>query len=211
MTKLVKLELDPVGGHSALAPDDLCYYIGDYTPRAGYAHSEMNKRIINLKKDPSRRDKDEWQYKEKAIRESARLLTSAFSDYPLERCIFIPIPPSKNRDDPMYDDRLMQILNRVIGIEESQIIEAINVRSSTDAVHLSSGRRATVEAIKQNYILDHLNFTEKPKVVWLFDDVIASGAHFKAAKQLLMTVPSLETIPIVGLFIARSILEPQAQ
>jgi hypothetical protein len=36
--------------HSYLTPDDVCYYLGDYTARGGFKFSAINNLISNLKK-----------------------------------------------------------------------------------------------------------------------------------------------------------------
>ena len=53
--------------HFFLGPDDDCYFMREYTARAGYSHSQTNDIILNLKKGMDRRGRPEWRYKEWAI------------------------------------------------------------------------------------------------------------------------------------------------
>ena len=96
--------------HYYLAEDDQCAFIGEYTARAGYQHSETNQLILNLKKGMDRRGRPEWRYKEAAIKEVERALEAVLSDWALNDCTFVPMPPSKTRDDPAYDDRMVQAI-----------------------------------------------------------------------------------------------------
>src|SRR6266700_839522 len=41
--------------HSYLTAEDVCYFLGEYTARKGFAGSAMNKLVLNLKKPISKR------------------------------------------------------------------------------------------------------------------------------------------------------------
>ncbi len=49
----------------------------------------------------------EWAYKEWAIKRVAELINS-ISD--TDQLTFVPVPPSKSRQDPLYDERLTSVL-----------------------------------------------------------------------------------------------------
>ena len=63
--------------HRYLADEDVCYYIGEYTARRGYACSATNDLIQNFKKPVSRRGQPQWSYKERAIRQAAGAFAAA--------------------------------------------------------------------------------------------------------------------------------------
>ncbi|MDI1352270.1 MAG: hypothetical protein PSV35_05800, partial [bacterium] len=63
--------------------------------------------------------------------------------------------------------------------------------------------RPTVQDHLDNLKLDNTLINPKPKAIVIFDDVITTGASFKAAKEILNT--SFPKIPSIGIFIARNI------
>lgn len=125
-------EIDPLTrpDHYYLDPDDECYFLGEYTARQGYAYSATNDLILNLKKTPDRRGRPEWRHKERAIVVAARALKNAFMRSWLRSATFVPIPPSKARNDPMYDDRM------------SRLIQAIDTNRPVDCRELSYNQKA---------------------------------------------------------------------
>jgi hypothetical protein len=124
----------------------------------------------------------------------------------IEETIIIPIPPSKIRSHPLYDDRLIQTLN-IFGnyFPSADIREILSFRENLRASH-EGPPRPTPEEIYQNLIVDEsLCRITKAKIV-LVDDVITAGAHFKACKAKLSEYfPDTE---VIGIFIARRILPP---
>jgi len=190
--------------HSYLAPEDSCFFLGEYTARKGYAYSDTNNLIINLKKDASRRGKPEWRYKEMAIAASSDALTRAINDRWLEEATFVPIPPSKAKDDPMFDDRMTQVLSGINRPNPVDCRELIFQQRSTDAVHETDQRMAPDE-IYTLYEINEDSRLPKPSRIVLCDDVLTTGAHFKAAQRILSE--AYPDVPIVGCFIARRVPE----
>ena len=112
----------------------------------------------------------------------------------------MPIPPSKARDDPLYDDRLTRMLRAIRPAPPLDIRELIIQTQSTEAAH---GRdiRPRPEEIEALYRLDEALTEPMPRIVALVDDLLTTGAHFRAAKSVISTqFPDVATI---GLFIAR--------
>ena len=115
---------------------------------------------------------------------------------------FVPIPPSKAKSDPLYDDRLVQILHNISPQSTLDVREIIVQKHSTEPVH-SSEVRPRPEDIESNYELDAAATQPEPSVIVIFDDMLTTGAHFLAAKKVLSArFPSAK---IIGLFIARRI------
>lgn len=100
--------LRPLYPHLTAA--DQCYFLREYTAGRGYAGSETNHLILNLKKPPDRRGKPEWRYKERAIEQVAREFRASVNLSALRRVTLVPMPPSKAKSDPLYDDRMLQVL-----------------------------------------------------------------------------------------------------
>jgi hypothetical protein len=190
--------------HSYLGPDDLCYFLGEYTARKGFSHSDTNNLILNLKKDMSRRGRAEWQYKERAILTAAAALRVSISTSWLENATFVPVPPSKAKDDPLYDDRLTRVLAAINKERPVDCRELIVQDKSTDAVHESSHRLGP-DDIYELYKLDKKLLKPPPQKILVVDDVLTTGAHFKAAKRILSD--EFPAATIVGCFIARRVPE----
>ena len=188
--------------HYYLTDVDACFYIGEYTARKGYAYSETNQLIINFKKPVKRRGRPEWHYKEQAIRDAASAFRNALSPKEIENFTFVPIPPSKTKEDPLYDDRVLRMLGAIRSDVEMDIRELIIQTENTDAVHTQTERLLPKQILK-SYQIDQSLVDQEPKIIALVDDVLTTGAHFQAAKSVLSkTFPRR---PVIGLFIARRV------
>jgi predicted amidophosphoribosyltransferase len=82
--------------------------------------------------------------------------------------------------------------------------ELILQRVSTVAVH-DQEDRLRPEEIQANYAIDQTLLNPKPQDIALVDDVLTTGAHFRAACAVVKQV--FPDVPIVGLFIARRVPE----
>lgn len=190
--------------HYHLTADDTCYFLGEYTARADYSVSATNSLIFNFKKSLTKRGEYQWRYKEQAIRQSAEAFRRAINDAWFNSATLIPIPPSKSRTDPLYDDRLTRMLRAIRTQPPLDIRELIVQKASTDAVH-HSDTRLRPEALEALYEIDQKLTAPTPNVIGLFDDVLTTGAHFKAAQSILQkTFPGVR---VIGLLIARRVPE----
>ena len=82
--------------------------------------------------------------------------------------------------------------------------EVIVQRASMEAAH-DAENRPRPEDIEANYTIDEQLRNPPPQVIGLFDDVLTTGAHFRAASNLLeRTYPGVR---IIGVFIARRVPE----
>ena len=188
--------------HYYLSKDDLCYFLGEYTARKDHSYSYTNSLIWNFKKSMDRRGQPEWRYKAEAILQVAAAFKVALGEGALSGMTFVPIPPSKSKSDPLYDDRLTKMLNAIRPTPKPDIREIIVQQSSADAVHLSSDR-PTPEEFANGYKIDESLTMPEPGCIVIVDDVITTGAHFQAAKKVLSEC--LPAVQIIGLFIARRV------
>lgn len=186
--------------HFYLTEDDDCYFIGEYTARGGYAYSHTNDLILNFKKPMDRRGRPEWRYKEQAIRQVAAAFRTALGSDAPDRLTFVPIPPSKKRKDPLYDDRLAKMLHAIRPDPPLDVRELIVQTSSVAAAH-TLDVRPTPEEIEQLYQVDKSLTTPAPGIIAIVDDILTTGAHFKAAKAVLSS--QFQNTQMIGLFIAR--------
>jgi len=199
-------KIDPLSlpDHFYLTADDECYFLGEYTARKGYSFSDTNQLILNLKKTMDRRGKMDWPYKAAAIRKAARAFQVALNVSARTSFTFVPVPPSRAKSDPLYDDRLVQMLRGIWPGQQVDVRELINQTASTEASHDSQSRPTPAELISR-YVLDGELLTPQPRAIAIIDDVLTTGSHFVAARTVLRHV--LPDAQIVGLFVARRVPE----
>lgn len=189
--------------HHFLEPGDRCFFLWEYTPNRGYKFSEANNLILNFKKSPERQGRREWQYKEQAIEKIAEAFLKSLRAEWLQGVTLVPIPPSEARGSPRYDDRMLRVLEELGGKLGSSldIRELILQRESTVADH-KAVQRQSLEDLIDNYRFNEQAALSAPARIALFDDLLTTGKHFKAAEHLLrMRYPDTE---ILGIFVARS-------
>ncbi len=126
--------------HYHLEQSDKCAFIREYTPRTGYRYSQTNQLVLNLKKPMERRGLSDWKYKRTAILDAARLFRSALTPEELDLHTFVPVPPSKARDDPSHDNRMSQVIQAMRPSRSVDGRELIVQVASTEAVHDSDLR-----------------------------------------------------------------------
>lgn len=204
MKRLQKIDELSLPDHYNICKDDECYFILSYTSGKGFNYNHDNSLISNLKKGMDKKGKPEWVYKCRAIKECAQYLKEVDiqSAFP-EEITLVPIPPSKAKSDPEYDNRLSQVLHEAFG-DEFDIRELIIQKESTQSSHTSDEKRDP-KKIAQNYEINETEARGVKNCIILFDDVLTTGAHFKAAESVLLK--SFPDCKIKGLFIARRVYE----
>lgn len=208
--RLTKVDALTRADHSYLREEDKCLFLGEYTARKGFSHSATNNLIINFKKPMDRRERPEWIYKERNIRKAAAALHKAFGNTDLRRYTFVPVPPSKCRDDPMYDDRMMAMLTHLNAhVRRSNgydidIRELVSQTQSTEAAHDTDTRPSPAE-LAALYRIDQGALAGVRDGLLICDDVLTTGCHFRAMEQVLST--ALPGRPCYGVFLARRIPE----
>lgn len=197
--RLCQIDEITVGQHHYLRPSDFCYYIGEYTRRGGYNHSETNQLIFNLKKPMNRRGRPDWPYKARAIATCGAWLAETMGNV-LEEMTLVPVPPSKARDDPEYDDRMLRVCQAAASGRKFDIRDLVVQTGSRAARHLSDGRRdpADLEAL---YRIDESLVSPTPEVIGVIDDVLNTGSGFRAISSVLQR--RFPEASIAGIFIAR--------
>lgn len=196
------LEIDSLAlpDHHYLDGQDKCYYAGEYTAGENHAYSDTNQLIHNLKKSVDRRGRPEWNYKEHAITQAAQILRAALN--PVVQLTLVPVPPSKARTDRLYDDRMVRLLQQVAVQRPYDVRELVLQTQSTTAAHLAE-RRPTPEELIALYRIDEALTRPVPNHIFIVDDVLTTGCHFKAVKYVLQDCfPRAE---IYGLFVARRV------
>ena len=137
-TRFQKVEEDVLGDHAHLTPEDSCFFWLEYTSGRDYTFGKANSFINNLKKPLRFRDRPEvWQYKLLAISNCARALDEGINHDWLQSATLVPVPPSKARNDPCYDDRMLGVLenlNRRHPVDFRElVVQTKSLRSSHEA------------------------------------------------------------------------------
>ena len=197
--QFTQIEGTQLEDHWHLTSADECYYIGEYTPGMGVSYSETNQLIMNFKKSVDRKGQLDWRYKGHAIRTVAQMFATLDAVFRKD-AVFVPIPPSKAKSDPLYDDRVMQMLQAVSPALD--VRELLIQPNSTEAAHNREHRDSPAE-IADRYHIDETLLEPDPRKIAIVDDVLTTGAHFQAATSVLRTYFPQTTI--VGLFIARRV------
>jgi hypothetical protein len=198
--RVLKVDALALPDHYYLDEHDTCYYAGEYTAGEGHAYSETNQLILNFKKSPDRRGTSQWHYKEQAIQQAARIFRAAIKAS--AEVTFVPIPPSKIKGDPLYDDRMLRLLQATCENRYTDIRELLIQHQSTEPAHRST-QRLSPDELAALYSIDENLTAPAPATIFIVDDVLTTGSHFKAAKNLLAS--RFPDARIIGLFIARRV------
>jgi hypothetical protein len=183
--------------------NDFCYYLMEYTASMGYGFSSTNQLIYNLKKSLNRRGQSDWHYKEEAIQKVIGLIKRHILPniaIPLTEVSFVPIPPSKMKTDPLYDDRILRILNGSINQTDANVLDIFSCKSNITPSH-DTDVRPTIGAIERNLNIDENLVQDLRKNIILFDDVVTTGAHFVACRNAIKRI--VPRLNFYGFFIAR--------
>ena len=196
------------GDHRYLAAGDVCHFIGEYTARRGFAYSATNSLILDFKKPVARAGRPEWRYKEAAIAGAAAVLRGRCIRASLDRLVFVPVPPSKARDAAAYDDRLVRMLRMVRPQQPLDVRELIVAGAQHGGGASPGGTAAAAGAAGAAVPHRRGAGGAGPGVVAVVDDLLTTGAHFRAAATVLKA--AFPDIDVVGLFLARRVPDTTA-
>lgn len=204
-SRLTKIDQLTRGDHSYLHEEDECLFFGDYSARKGFSHSATNNLIANFKKPVKYRGTAGWKYKTQAIRAVAQAFSAnignAFSSITL-----VPVPPSKIRTDPEYDDRMMNMLCALQAPSGTKldVRELVLQTQPMDAAHDTSSRPPP-NAWESVYQIDEMLTVPMPTWIGIVDDLLVTGCRFRAMSNILRQ--KFPHARITGLFIARRVPE----
>lgn len=202
-----RIDTTNIGDHYHLTPDDVCYFLFEYTAQKKYDYSATNNLISNLKKKPGSSSFAELRYKAGAIQRSASYILAAVNMDNLPDWTIVPIPPSKEKTDSAYDDRLLRVC-KLIGAKKPLDIRELVIQSqSTVAAHEAvPGQRPTVDELLAIYRVDETIAQPAPTSILLVDDVLTAGTHYRAMHMLLSQ--RFPGVRIHAIFIARRVFPP---
>ena len=204
-SRLTKIDELTRGDHTFLEAGDECLFFGDYSARKGFAHSATNGVIANFKRPVKYRGTPSWKYKVREINAVAQAFSanigSAFGSLTL-----VPVPPSKLKTDPEYDDRMMDMLRALrapAGITPD-VRELVVQTKPMPAAHDSANRPPPAEWEKV-YAIDEGLAQKTPTWIGIIDDLLVTGCRFRAMSNILRR--RFPEARITGLFIARRVPE----
>ncbi len=193
--------------HWYLDEDDECFYIGEYTSRQGYGYSKINQAIYNLKIEPKVQHENpyRYQYKTQTIAAIGQCFRSNIkTEYLEQHATIIPIPPSKTRTHPDYDDRILQICNKIVADIANPDVQDIIVPNVDMAATHEQEHKPTPDELYAAYTIECQAAYRPRGITILVDDVLTTGSHFKACKRLIN-----ERFPethVIGFFAARRVI-----
>ena len=204
-SRLTKIDELTRADHNFLDADDECLFFGEYTARKGWSFSATNKLVLNFKKPVDRRGKPEWRYKSQAIQEVARAFSSNIGEA-FNLITLVPVPPSKVRADPEYDDRMMDMLKALHAPSgmKPDVRELVIQNRPMPAAHDSTKRPPPIEWEKV-YAIDETLANREPTWIGIIDDLLVTGCRFRAMSNVLKR--RFPAVRITGLFIARRVPE----
>jgi predicted amidophosphoribosyltransferase len=198
------LEIDDQnrGHHYNLTADDECYFLYEYTSGKNYSFSETNRLVSNLKKRPSLAGTAQYRYKTLAIEFCGRMFGESINPKWLATGTLVPVPPSKARTDPEYDDRISKICRAIPAAGALDVREIVVQTRSLPADH-EGGPRHRIEDLLEVYRIDEAKTAPAPQNITVVDDVLTNGTHFRAMKTILKD--RFPGASVVGFFIARRV------
>jgi len=199
------------GDHFHLEVGDQCLFLFEYTSGKGYSFSVTNGLINNLKKKPSKKNTNlnEYRYKVQEISRCMTWFSQGLNPEWLAKATLVPVPPSKAKGDPEYDDRMLQVCKGIPAQFSIDVRELVIQRESIRAAHeCTPGERPGIDEIAANYVINEAVADPEPKVIGIIDDVLTAGTHFKAMQKVLKA--RFSRVPVIGIFVARRVFPNDA-
>jgi predicted amidophosphoribosyltransferase len=96
---------------------------------------------------------------------------------------------------------MFQVLQQLgVDVDARELVVQVE---SYDASHGAANARPGPDELYQNYRIDQDCVQPAPKSIAVVDDVLTTGAHFKAMHRILKeTFPD---VPLIGVFLARRV------
>lgn len=208
--RLTRIDETNLRDHYYLESQDDCYFLREYFSEHGFK-GETNGIVHNLKispadlkKNPARR-----RWRDEATSIAAADFRSAISAEDLARITWVPIPPSKSKSHPDYDNRMDRVLRAAYPSSALDIRHLIIQTVDATADHKTANRISPAELSSiLAFDSDALGSAPLRTYVLLIDDVLTTGKHFKCCEAILRR--QLPEQSISGIFYARRVLPDPA-
>ncbi len=164
-----------------LRPDDDCWYAKDFVAGTGYQGGAVNSDIVNFKKSPGAQGQ---YYREQAISKFALEASELFKCDDGIKYTVTAIPSSKMKIDPLYDHRFEDFFNELKRFAPCIDVVWPVVESKGQSPSHQGGTR------NPNDLMNGYSYngfpSGVPKLLFVFDDVLTTGAHFRAFKDFII-------------------------
>lgn len=188
-----------------LDKSDYCFFYLERTS-GGYLASEANQRIKNFKHDVKYKSNPTvWGYKQREIERFADdvcdllngdAFKSIFVQYP--STALVPIPTHHPKKDALYDSRLFDMCSIIASrIDALNVEDVFDMAEAVTPAHAGGSRN--ISSIGASIILG--DFSRRPNLIILVDDVLTTGAHYVACRNKIRAV--YPSVPIIGIFLAK--------
>ncbi len=165
--------------HFHIKNEDKCVYAREYKSRLGWK-IKTNSLVLNFKKSPLTKDTPEWQYRKKSIQIFSKEIEKLFK--PNSNATITAIPSSKPKIHSEYDNRFEDLFKVLLKTRPRLNIEwPVEIRNLILPAHQGGSRNP--KDIKKNYRWK--GFKNTPKEIGIVDDVLTTGAHFRAMSDFL--------------------------
>lgn len=182
--------------HWHLDEGDECYFLYEYTAGAGWQGGATNQLIHNLQK---KKGDGGYHYKAPAIAKCASDFSKVINSQWLSGATLVPVPPSKIRTDECYDDRVVQLCKSIRSTPPPDVREIVEQIESTET--FKGGARKTPSQLEANYKVSDVHLEQARPTIGVFDDVLTTGSHFKAVKNMILR--NRPNATVFGFFVAR--------
>ena len=186
--------------HPHIKTTDQCLYFREYLSKKGYKGGQTNSLIKNFKKSPDKKQTHQWPHRTRAIKTFSKELEILFNL--ILTATITAIPTSTAKNDPQYDNRFEDLFTELKKSLPKLTIEwPVEIKRTTEASHKTGQRQ--IRDIKSNYIWKGLQH-KPPEQLFIIDDVLTTGAHFRAISDFLNE--NKYTGQITGVFWAKAVV-----
>lgn len=205
--ELVKLAAEDMHVHSYLDSSDVIFYFEEFTSEGGFV-GKGNSIIKNVRKSIDKKGTDEWHHKERAIVAVAHSIATEMNNNKVQgKVCWIPIPPSKIRTDPLFDDRTYRMLAFAIAASTTRkhFVHDVLYQKSNRESFSSTVDKRIVSELASNYLMNDMpNYLPEKDTIIIFDDLLTTGCHFKAVEQVVLS--RYPNANVIGVFVARRVI-----
>lgn len=142
---------------------------------------------------------EEWGYRNKVVKLFKQEIDSLLRQG--LRLTISTIPSSKMKDHPEYTNRFEDLFKELKKTNRHLLIEwPVRVKQNKESLKLDGIRAPNI--IKENYVWEGFK-TATPRILYIFDDILTSGASFRAMSDFLKE--NSYNGKIIGIFWARTV------
>lgn len=187
-----------------LDEDDVCFYYMK-KPIGRPSDSKAGQLIYNIKIKPNEMTEAQrrvgWKYIaiKQCAKDMATFLKANMHLCPPRNTILVPMPPSAPRNHIEYDDRMVHVCTQLSEMLGYQVVDCFSSNEYLGSCHEGTMPR-DIDLIISNTTFHWEMIESNVQYVFLVDDQLTKGTHFKAMKKILTDTYDVE---VFGLFWAK--------